>query len=87
MGPLGGLYRMVVCKETCTGHVADLDTGLNLIKAAFVQILSDNPATAEEAAIATVLHGADGLLDLYMWADDFTVAETETSAYVLVIGT
>jgi len=89
VGMLGGLYRMAVCKQTLTtdGHVADLDTGFASITAAFTQIISDNPTTSTEAAYCTVLHGADGLLDIYAWQDDIaTEAATATDVYVLVIG-
>jgi len=89
LGILGGHYVMAVCKQTLTtdGHIASLDTGFGNILAAFVQVISDNPATATEAAYCTVDHGADGLLDIYAWQDDIaTEAATETSVYVLVFG-
>ena len=91
LGPLGGYYRFVVAKHTITtdGHIADLDTGLDTILAAFVQVISDGPTTNTEAAYCTVMADeSDGLLDIYAWQDDIaTESATETLAYVFVVGT
>jgi hypothetical protein len=89
IGWMGGYYRLAVGIEAATGHVADLDTGLNTVIAAWAVPKSDNPATATEAGYVTVdFDGDDGLVDIYCWQDDVaTEAATETTVMVFAIGT
>ena len=91
-GLLGGYHIMVVAKHTITtdGHIADLDTGLNRIVCVLTQVISSDVTaqTHTVPAYCTVMHGADGLLDIYAWENDMGTTESSYAGacYVLIIG-
>lgn len=86
-GLLGNIKgkEIAVGSSAVTGTLADIDTGLSLIQNVQATIMIATQG-AGEAAYVTVDHGADGLLDLYVWDDAGVAATIEATIYWIAFG-